>query len=220
MQGSSSPSVRVRPPHTDEEDAHATQTPFASLRTPGRTPYSRHEAMTRDARHMQDAARCYATGGCTQQLHTNVALTARGERRFMSIKAGRKGVSELVDHVGRIVTETARPVPQIDGHGGSSVSQEEGFATSVMYEALDTGLIVASPDEVIEFFGQPSKLLNVDLTESGWPCMENAQPRTSGPKRSNAITSTRTRPRRQRSATRARIREFKFVQTRSISAPP
>ena len=105
-----------------------------------------------------------------QLLHTNIALTARGERRFMSIKAGRqrKGVSELVDHVGRIVTETERPVPQIDGHGGSSVSQEEGFATSVMHEGLDTGLIVASPDEVLEFFGQPCKLLNVDLTESGW----------------------------------------------------
>ena len=65
MQGSSSPSVRVRPPHTDEDDAHAAQTPFASLRTPGRTPYSQHEAMTRDARHMQDTPRCYATGGQT-----------------------------------------------------------------------------------------------------------------------------------------------------------
>ena len=112
----------------------------------------------------------HGTARPDEQLHTNIALTARGERRFMSIKAARqrKGVSELVDYVGRIVTETERPVPQIDGHGGSSVSHEEGFATSVMHEALDTGLIVASPDEVLEFFGEPCKLLNVDLTESGW----------------------------------------------------
>ena len=37
-------------PHTDEDDEHAAQTPFASLRTPRRNPYSQHEAMTRDAR--------------------------------------------------------------------------------------------------------------------------------------------------------------------------
>ena len=108
--------------------------------------------------------------GHPQGVHTNIVLTARGERRFMSINAGRqrKGISELVDHVGRVLTETGCPVPQIEGHGGSSVSREEGFVTSVMHEALDTGLIGASPNKVLEFFGQPCKLLNVDLTESGW----------------------------------------------------
>ena len=85
---------------------------------------------------------------------------------------GRKDVRELVAHVGRIVTETGRPVPQIDGHSGSSVSQEQGFATSVMTDALDTGLIVACPDEVLSFFGGKSALCTVDLTESGWALYE------------------------------------------------
>ena len=71
--------MRVRPPHTDEDDAHAAQTPFASLRTPGRTPYSQHEAMTRDARHMQDTPRCYATGGWT--------LSSDGGDRFRAVLA-------------------------------------------------------------------------------------------------------------------------------------
>ena len=116
--------------------------------------------------------------GHPQQMHTNIVLTARGERRFMSIKARRrrKGVPELVDHVGRIVTETGCPVPQIDGHSGSSLSQEDGFATSVMNEALDTGLIVAFPDEVMEFYGGSSALLQVDLTESGWALYGESSP--------------------------------------------
>ena len=91
MQGSSSPSVRVRPPHTDEDDAHAAQTSFASLRTPGRTPYSQHEAMMRDARHMQDAARCYATGGST----------LRNSKRFQKFR------NRLIREIPRIPNDRA-----------------------------------------------------------------------------------------------------------------
>ena len=62
-QGSSSPSARVHSPHMDEDHAHTGLTSFALLRTPRRILYSRHEAMTRDAGRMQDAARRCATGG-------------------------------------------------------------------------------------------------------------------------------------------------------------
>ena len=88
-------------------------------------------------------------------------------------RPGRKGVTELVAHVGCIVTETGCPVPRIDGHSGSSVSLEEGFAASVLADALDSGVVVACPDNVLSFFGGKSTLCNVDLTESGWALYED-----------------------------------------------
>ena len=63
MQGSWGRSARVRPPHTDEDDAHAGQKRIASLRTPRRTPHAQHDPMTQDARRMQVAMRGNATGG-------------------------------------------------------------------------------------------------------------------------------------------------------------
>lgn len=115
-------------------------------------------------------ARANAVGWDAPSVERATTSADQGERRDMSIRAGRgrKGVAELVDHVGRIVTETGRPVRQIDGHAGSSVSQAEGFAISVMREALDAGVVVASPDHVMEFFGGTGALANVDLTEAGW----------------------------------------------------